>query len=888
MQPQHVAVFKTLHSARRRCSQASAAVLSLGACLTLGALEMVPAIAQAKPQPPAVAANGGLRFQAQGEGSPNTLSGYLFAPLRQGKAGDVLFLDVAANLNLGGALTQQTNVNAGGSTRIGYRWLSGDQRWIVGLNAGVDTQQAYSQYAFQAGVGAEALNPGVELRANGYIPFSNQAELYQSGWSNGVLNNNQLIVDGWNRYVVSLGSVNLEAGLPVGRWNQGKDSLWLYGSYYYLGGDYVSGTSGVRGRAEMRVGSQLSLGATLSYDNLFQLQATGYIRYGAKPLSGQAKDAITIAEREFLALRGLPMQRDVDMRMIAAQQNLPGSVAFNPQTGNALVVRCTGNTSGTNSGNVTCAYPNASAMLAAAGNSDTLLFGGGSSVDLASQPRDNQGRPTLRLAAGTSLGGSGNAPTVMTQFGPANLTPVFGTTVGSRPAISNGVVSIGSNTMISGLSFTNTSITNYSTSNVLIRGNSFTGSYSDNPTALTTAQNFGAINVSSNALPAIQLNNVDNLSIQNNSFLYPQVQSYVGQQGALATKANPNGTESVCNQNNYDRNNAPLGTGNTSGLCLSGNAIRLNGISQTSISGNRVDGALDEAFRINNPSGSLAVAGNQITNMRMGPDSNIGTAIIVGQNSGSSTVSITNNSFTNNSPGSYPVVTAANQSGVPVATASTPDKTRINNIDPIEVGLCRGSNDYPRIQDLYANPNFSGNCSRTTTMAITVSGNRISLPAIKVQNIKQDGDGIDYNLGKNAVLKTTVLNNTVTTLGGKGQGDNGITFDMRGNASGTIQILNNSVEDSDGTAIDLGFTNTTTNNSPGSGFVTLSGNTQKKTEGLLGISLINNPGQPPSVLRVTGKGDNASSVNSVIPNYDAFNTGIYPNLYLNGRLVPNP
>jgi hypothetical protein len=37
-------------------------------------------------------------------------------------------------------------------------------------------------------------------------------------------------------------------------------------------------------------------------------------------LAGSAKDAVDAAERNFLALRGLPMQRDVDLRMVSAQQ----------------------------------------------------------------------------------------------------------------------------------------------------------------------------------------------------------------------------------------------------------------------------------------------------------------------------------------------------------------------------------------------------------------------------------------------------------------------------------------------------------------------------------------------------------------------------------------
>ena len=388
----------------------------------------------------------------------------------------------------------------------------------------MDTRQAYNNYAFQAGVGAEALSRNVELRVNGYIPFANQSDLYQSGYTNAYLRNNQLILDGWNRYVVSLGGTNLEAGIPLARWS--NNSLWLYASYYYLDGDYVNGSSGVRGRGKLRLGNQLAIGATVSYDAIFDTQATGYVRYGAKPLAGSAKDAVDAAERNFLALRGLPMQRDVDLRMVSAQQNLPGSVATNPGNGGAnWVVRCTGTTTNTGTANVSCANPSLDALLAAAGPGDVLLVGGGASSNLGGQ--------TLRLAVGTNLTGSGSAPTLATQFGGVNLNPVFGTAVGAQAAFNNGIISIGSNTTIAGFSFTNTSITNYSTSNVLIANNSFTGSYTDNPTDLATAQAFGSINVSANALPAIQLNGVDNLTITNNTFLYPQVQTYVSQLGTL-------------------------------------------------------------------------------------------------------------------------------------------------------------------------------------------------------------------------------------------------------------------------------------------------------------------------------------------------------------------
>ena len=585
------------------------ALLHLVAAVALAtSIEVKPGLAV--PAPPAIQASGGLQFQSQGGGTPNVFSGSLFAPLAQGRNGEVLFLDFIAGLNLGGALVQQTNPSAAVSTRLGYRFLSNDHRWIYGLNAGIDTRQAYSQYAFQVGAGAEALHRDVELRANAFIPFSSKSELYATGWTNASLINNQLILDGWNRYIVSLGGINLEVGIPLARW--GKESLWLYGAYYYLDGNYVSASSGVRGRAELRVGHQLSVGGSLAYDNLFQWQVSGYLRYGAKPFNGNAKDAIDAAESTFLAQRGLPVQRETEIRMISALQTLPGSVATNPSNnGSAWVVRCTGATTSTYG--VSCAHASLDALLATAGSNDVLLAGGGAASTLAGQPLVN-GRPTLRLPVGTQLAGSGNAPTLATQFGPVNLTPIFGATVGAQPAFSNGVISIGSNTTIRGFSFSNSSITNYSTSNVLISGNTFVGSYSDNPTNLTDAQAFGAINASANALAAIDFNGVSSATIMDNTFLYPQVQTY-----GLEASSDLGGSVLVCNQAN---------------LCLAGNAIRLNRSSDITISNNTVIGALEEAFSINNSPVPASMSGNNVSSIRLGPKSSNPSSFIVVQAQG--------------------------------------------------------------------------------------------------------------------------------------------------------------------------------------------------------------------------------------------------------------
>ena len=60
-----------------------------------------------------------------------------------------------------------------------------------------------------------------------------------------------------------------------------------------------------------------------------------------------------------------------------------------------------------------------------------------------------------------------------------SISKLFMEGSGAAPTISNGTIGIGSNTTIEGFNFVDASITNYSTSNVRIAGNSFKGSAND-------------------------------------------------------------------------------------------------------------------------------------------------------------------------------------------------------------------------------------------------------------------------------------------------------------------------------------------------------------------------------------------------------------------------
>lgn len=813
---------------------------------------LFPCTAYATPLP-SIKTNGGLRFDSQGAGTPNTLSGYAFVPIINNETGSILFAESYINWNIE---TDGLDSSIGSSTRIGYRWLANENKTIFGINAGIDNRPFQAQNFLQAGLGLEALKKNYEIRLNGYLPVGLTSNLYSTSYQGAYgLANDQLKLNRSRWFGVALSGLDAEIGMPVARWKSGD--LRLFASYYYLDGSYVNATSGVRGRAEVRLGDNISIGGTISYDDIFQTQATGYIRYGLNPQKESVEKTVDRAEHQFLALRGMPVDRQRVIQMVN-QQVKDQEIAKDPITGKPWVVRCVGLNQ--TAYKVTCGYGDLSSAINAIGNPADVLL-------LADNTTSNLNGATLKISAGTHLSNGFNAPILATQAGFIPLRSIFGPGIGIAPQINNGILSIASNTTIAGLAFNNTSITNYSTRNVLITNNSFVGSYTDNPTPLATAMANGAINVSASALPTILLNNVDNLEISNNSFTFPQVQTYVSQRGTV----DAGGTDQVCNQNGI----------NKSGLCLSGNAIRLNNSSNTMISGNSVIGALDEAFRINNPTGNLSIIGNSISGMRMGPDSNIGTAIIVGQNQGTSNIIISNNYVSNNSAGVYDTVLSANQSNLAPSG-------RKNNIDPIEVGLCRGSTDFGRYNDLYADPNFSGNCSSPTIMNISVSGNTISLPKI-TSLIAQDGDGIDFNVGNNSILNANVLSNTVLTLGGKGQGDNGITFDIRGNSNNQINITSNSINDTGNDAISLDFTNATKANQPGFGKIVVSGNIETNTPGLFSVGLIDKVGVPVSNFYVTGLGENAKQVSAVIPSYKDFNkSGIYANLYLNDILYIRP
>ena len=415
---------------------------------------------------------------------------------------------------------------------------------------------------------------------------------------------------------------------------------------------------------------------------------------------------------------------------------------------------------------------------------------------------------TLRMPASTSLSNGANAPVLATQGGFIPLAAVFGPGNGAAPQINNGILSIGSNTTIAGLGFNNSSITNYSTRNVLIANNNFVGSYTDNPGGY-----------SSNALPSINLSDVQDVLISNNTFSNPQIASYTSATGLTRNSSRLGSYDVICSPGQ----NQPAASAKTY-LCLSGNAIRVNNGSNISILNNNISGALDEAIRMDNPTGKLIIANNAITGMRNGPDTNIQAAIFTRLSTGDLNYTAANNTVSANTP--YILVPDGWESGTSNPSQGSlrqPDTSLVsaklnrNNVDPFEIGLCRGDATFPDAADKYGD-GILGNCNSPASMNLRVINNNFNVTQIgSVSN--HNSDGIDFNTGQNALFSFQASGNTVTSRSG-----NPFTADFRANTKITSGLISAnsliSIED-DNAPVDMEFSSRSGAINNGSGQISI-------------------------------------------------------------------
>lgn len=675
-----------------------------GLALTFSASAAYAAEPASEYKVPQVRTNGGLRFQSEGAGTPNTLSGYIFAPLSQSEEGNVLFVDGFANWNFGGDLNDS---NFGASTRLGYRWMSSGKDWMFGVNAGADTTPYEGDYNWQAGVGLEALNKNVELRANGYIPLSDSNKEVGRGYSGAYLSNNSLYLKNtYQDWITSYGGLDLEVGTPVARWDQG--GLWLYAGYYYLDATVADGpdSSGFSARAEARIADNFAVGATYSYDDIFESKATGYIRYGTQTLNGDAGAEISRAERALLAQRGLPVEREIDVRISQVRINKGTQKAENPDTNEDWVIRCVGSNASGND----CDYTSLTAAVNA-GNSDVILVADGNATDL--------GGSSLAIPKSAVLSNGRNAPDLDTQYGTADLREIYGAgSVNRTPTISNGTLTVASDSAIEGFSFTNASITNRSTSNVSIRNNTFTGSVDGEG--------------------AIVFDGANDVVIAGNTITNPTTSALEG-----------------------DANGSLIGRGIA---VKNGNIIR--------ITGNTVKGATGEGIYVENigTNRNNTVSNNTVSDMRVDVDTNLEGGIFV-RNNKDGYIAITGNTVKDNNLTSgvgFPADRGTNATdGIEVNICRGGVNLDSDAFTDGVAGACDSDATLTAVIDQNTVSNLQGgadgidaNIGDNGRLILTVDQNTVT-------GVGDEGFTLDA-FGANTQATVSITNNTLETSGAKG------------------------------------------------------------------------------------------------------------------------
>ena len=600
---------------------------------------------------------------------------------------------------------------------------------MFGVKAGADTTPYQGDYNWQAGVGLEALSNNIELRANGYIPLSNSNKEVGRSYSDAYLSNNSLyLTNTYQDWITSYGGLDQEVGTPVARWDNG--GLWLYAGYYYLDATVADGpdSSGVSARAEARIANNFAVGATYSYNDIFQSKATGYIRYGTQPLNRDAAAEISRAEQALLAQRGLPVEREIDVRISQVRIEKGTQKAENPDTNEAWVIRCVGSNASGND----CDYNSLTAAVNA-GDSDVILVADGKATD--------RGGGSLAIPEGAVLSNGRNAPDLDTQYGTADLRDIYGTGNANRmPTISNGTLTVASNSAIEGFDFTNASITNRSTSNVSIRNNTFTGSV--------------------NGEGAIVFDGATDVVIAANTITNPTTSALEG-----------------------DANGTLIGRGIA---VKNGNNIR--------ITGNTVKGATGEGIYIEHIGTSRS---NTVSDMRVDVDTNLEAGIFV-RNNKDGYIAITGNTVKDNNLTSgegFPADRGTNATdGIEVNICRGSENLDSDAFTDGVAGACDSNATLTAVIDQNIVSNLQGgadgidaNIGDNGRLILTVDQNTVT-------GVGDEGFTLDA-FGANTQATVVITDNTLKTSGAKGAapGENGST-------DGIAITLQENVSDTDFTA----------------------------------------------------------------------------------------
>jgi hypothetical protein len=145
--------------------------------------------------------------------------------------------------------------------------------WFFGSNFWYDYESNPDQDLHQVGVGFEALSRFIEVRANGYLPIGTTSRFESVAPQLQGTN----ILTGYDN--LALAGADIEGGVRPFE----KPELWFFlGYYFYTDQDDILNEDpleGLRGRVEMRPNRNLTLGVTVSHDDVYDTQVFGSLTF---------------------------------------------------------------------------------------------------------------------------------------------------------------------------------------------------------------------------------------------------------------------------------------------------------------------------------------------------------------------------------------------------------------------------------------------------------------------------------------------------------------------------------------------------------------------------------------------------------------------------------
>ncbi|QSF49230.1 right-handed parallel beta-helix repeat-containing protein [Thermosynechococcus sp. TA-1] len=533
---------------------------------------------------PRIQPRGTIRFNSEGAGFDHYLSAETFIPFFQQQGASVGFFE-------GKLLMATPNTALGYNLTLGYRALTGNQKFALGGYLSYDFRNTGDAGFNQLGLGLELLGD-VDVRINGYIPLgTRQVLLNQAVGSIGTIQNNQILLDRDRLFQEALTGFDFEVGtrlVPLG-----KDYLRGYAGLYYYSGESIADFVGVRARLATRPIEYLSLSATVQNDDRFGTKAWFGIGVSFPGVAGSRRRAPEQGQNVAARLGESPERLSfitVDNELVEDQ-----IAAINPATGQPYRVFTVDTGAGS------AARINDLPLA----QNDIVLVG------VADTDGNTAGQGTINLRDGVQL----LSTTVNRQL-PSTVGTITipALTPSSQKPIIAATIILAKNNTIEGFNITPPS------GQPAIIGNNV------NPPRILNNQ-ITTINAN-----GISITNSTGVQITNNQI----------------TSTNGSGIILVNAESPVVRNNTVTIT-STTAPAFNRRGISITESTNATIENNTIDGGVGEGIGLDNALGNVTIRGNTVRNVgQTATDTNLEASIFIRNNRGNANITIEDNVTENN------------------------------------------------------------------------------------------------------------------------------------------------------------------------------------------------------------------------------------------------